>query len=43
MSLTRLGGDPMRLRKGFWGTVVYLLVLLAVFLFAGLTLSPLVY
>lgn len=31
----------MRLKKGFWGTVVYLLVLLAVFLFAGLTLSPL--
>ena len=33
----------MRLKKGFWGTVVYLLVLLAVFLFASLTLSPLAY
>ena len=43
MSLTQVGGDPMRLRRGFWGTVVYLLVLLAVFLFAGLSLSPLAY
>ena len=30
----------MRLKKGFWGTLVYILVLLAVFLFACLTLSP---